>query len=154
MAQQFYHPVGVKPNMRIIVLAGASHVGKTTTLNKLAKYILSQRGWKGGPNPPASVAKDEKYVLYNTRGIKVGISTEGDTSKCIHDGFSHFVANKCDVCFIASKTSGCSVAQVEIESYPLAPMYVFLHNEHVRNYRTRNRSHIQANVVSQLYSLI
>ena len=139
----------------VFVLSGASRQGKSTTLNKLADYVVSQSGWSHlvGPNPPLVGSHDYKYVFENKkRGIKVGISTAGDGAKQIKDGFSHFRANGCNVCFIASKTSGIAIRHIEQECLKdgIVPQYQFLHGE----YTSRNQSKVQSDIVDQLFKMI
>ena len=142
---------------RVFVLSGASRHGKSTTLNKLADYVASQSGWAQlvGPNPPLVGSSDYKYVFENRQlGIKVGISTAGDGAKQIKAGFSHFRTNGCNVCFMASKTSGMAIRCIEQECFNdnIVPQYQFLHGEYSPNWRDQNK--LQADVVTQLFRMI
>ena len=144
---------------RVFVLSGASQKGKSTTLNKLASHMAFQVGLPRtvGPNPPSQGTnrhRDAQYVFVdNQNGIKIGISTAGDDAKQIKNGFSHFRKHGCDVCFIASKTSGDSIRQIERECHNiLIPQYQFLPCEYGKGKRTRNQ--VQSDVVAQLYGMI
>ena len=143
------------PNARVYVLSGASHQGKSTTLNKLADELNSASGWRltKGPNTPFQGRRDTQYIFDDTRkSIKVGISTAGDDEDQITKGFKFFRANKCDVCFIASKTSGASIIAIETEcnNDGIIPQYHFL----IGNYGPRTRNKVQDDVVKQLINLI
>ena len=117
--------------------------------------MVSQSGWNLviGPNPPFIGSSDHKYVFENKqRGVKVGISTAGDAAKQIKDGFSHFKTYGCNVCFIASKTSGEAIRCIEQECFnaSIVPQYQFLPGE----YTLRNQNKVQADVVAQLFKTI
>lgn len=139
---------------RVFVLSASSNQGKTTTLNKLAVFLANQTGWRqtDGPNPPLQGAVDSQYVFERKDGLRVGISTAGDGPSQIIGGFTYFNQYKCDVCFIASKSWGASIKQIEIEcaSVPVVPQYQYLPGE----YNKRVRNQVQADVVQQLFNMI
>ena len=143
-----------KTFMRVYVLSAPSHQGKSTTLNKLADFLNKQTGWRQtyGPNPPLQGGADSQYAFERQDGLKVGISTAGDGARQIIDGFKYFVQNKSGVCFIASKSWGASIRQIEEECANLSvvPQYQYLSCEY--NKRTRNQ--VQADIVHQLYKMI
>jgi hypothetical protein len=91
-------------------------------------------------------------VFKRRDGLKIGISTAGDGPWQITNGFSYFAQHKCEVCFIASKSWGASIKQIEIECAVLSvtPQYQYLPSEY--NKRTRNQ--VQADIVHQLYKMI
>ena len=140
--------------LRVYVLSGASNRGKTTTLNKLAEALDSDLNWHKilGPNPKGRGKHDAQYVFEDKVGRRVGVSTAGDGSKQIGNGFLTFVTNGCAIGFIACKTSGGSVKQVETECGKLlvVPQYQFL----PCGYRVRTRNKVQADVVDQLLKMI
>ncbi len=139
---------------KVFILSASSNQGKTTALNKLAASLNRQTGWRqtDGPNPPLQGASDSQYVFERQDGLKVGISTAGDGPTQITNGFTYFVHHKCDVCFIASKSWGASIKQIEIEcaTISVVPQYQYLPGEH--NKRVRNQ--VQADVVQQLFKMI
>lgn len=139
---------------KVFVLSASSNQGKTTTLNKLASFLANQVGWRqtDGPNPPLQGAADSQYVFERQDGLKIGISTAGDGPRQISNGFTYFARHKCDVCFVASKSWGASIKQIEIEcaTISVVPQYQYLPGEH--NKRVRNQ--VQADVVQQLFKMI
>lgn len=145
--------------MKIYVLSGSSNSGKTNTLHTLALLLNSKpakyRFLAGvsAPLPPAlPVGVDQQYIFEKAgTSIKIGISTGGDTADVIDNGFDYFVQNGCDIGFIASKSIGASINQIEIRSSPnITPMYLWL----VSSTSTRNQNQIQTDVAQQLESMI
>ena len=139
---------------KVFVLSASSHQGKTTTLNRLSAYLNIQPGWQqiDGPNPPLTGGTDAQYVFEHNDGKRVGISTAGDGAWQITNGFQYFAQHKCDTCFIASKSWGSSVQQIEVECAALhvIPQYQFLLGE----YSVRARTQVQLDIVAQLYGMI
>ncbi|MBR4613559.1 MAG: hypothetical protein IKO40_12685 [Kiritimatiellae bacterium] len=127
------------PNLtgkRIIVLAGTSNSGKTSTLNELAALFQRNPGFTpiGGPNPALSGWTDTKYLFswnHGVRTVTIGISTAGDTPDAIDDGFNYFNTHNCDIGFIAAKSKWSSVDRIEHICQPLGikPRYLFLMTE-------------------------
>lgn len=141
---------------RVYVLSGASNAGKTSTLNLLAKMLDNDKarfsrigtwklkmGWHDGK----CVFKEK------SSGRRIGIVTAGDGGRQIIDGFTFLSQNRCEVCFVASKTSGVSVETIEsqyVKTCKIIPRYRFLINE----YAARSPRTIWRDVARQLFSEI
>lgn len=145
--------------MKIYVLSGASEAGKTNTLHTLALLLNSMpakyRFLTGvsAPLPQAlPISFDQQYVFEQVgTGRKIGISTGGDTASVIDNGFDFFVQNGCDVGFIASKSIGASIDQIEKRSFPcIIPMYFWL----ISSTTKRTQTQIQTDVAQQLELMI
>lgn len=148
--------------LEVYVLAGASNAGKTTTLNHLAWLVANSKPHPsnlGGTVPQAFGAngnqQDAQYcfsVQIGGKTIVVGISTKGDRGKEIKDGFTFFDSYNCDICFIASKTSGSSVKEVEKQAQKrgIVPKYCYLINEHCQ----RNQTAVEQNTAEFLHSFV
>ena len=142
---------------RVYVLSGASNAGKTSTLNLLAKMLDNDKvrfSRSVGTRKPKTDWHDGKYVFVeNSSGRRIGIVTAGDGGRQIIDGFSYLSNNQCEVCFIASKTSGVSVEMIElqyVQTYKIIPQYRFLINE----YAVRSPRTIWRDVAKQLFAEI
>ena len=122
--------------MKVYVLAGSSHVGKTNTLHRLAILMNSMQGTYRRDTtvsaaPPSKIPYDaDRQYLFEelTTGRKIGISTAGDADGAIDSAFDFFVDNKCDVGFVASKSHGCSIDEIEARSFKIhvVPVYFWL----------------------------
>lgn len=133
------------PRYIVYVLSGASNAGKTTTLNHLAWLVGKLPGAEklDGPNPvdaTTGMTGDAQYCFRIPVGenrLVIGISTGGDTDWAISNGFDYFDKRYCEMCFIASKTCGCSVRAVESEAKQrgIIPRFCYLINE--RNCRSQ-----------------
>jgi len=121
---------------KVYVLSGSSHVGKTNTLHRLAilmdgmqaKY---RRDTTVSAVPPSTIPfnADRQYLFEElSTGRKIGISTAGDDRRAINGAFNFFATNNCDVGFVASKSSGCSIDEIEIRSFKIhiTPVYFWL----------------------------
>ena len=119
----------------LYVLVGASHAGKTTTLNGLA-YRLAQMPTRrlDGALPQSRDYSENQYcfeVTIFSRVCRVGISTAGDNADKIEAAFSYFSSWECDIGFVASKTSGDSIDAIEKKAklFQISPQYHFLRHE-------------------------
>ena len=121
---------------KVYVLSGSSNVGKTNTLHRLAilmdgmqaKY---RRDTTVSAVPPSTIPfnADRQYLFEElSTGRKIGISTAGDDRRAINGAFNFFATNNCDVGFVASKSSGCSIDEIEVRSFKIhiAPVYFWL----------------------------
>ena len=146
---------------KIYVLSGSSHVGKTNTLHRLAilmdgmqaKY---RRDTTVSAVPPSTIPfnADRQYLFEElATGRKIGISTAGDNRGAINGAFNFFASNNCDVGFVASKSSGCSIDEIEIRSFKIhiTPVYFWL--IWTLN-RSRSRDQIQIDTARILESVI
>lgn len=138
---------------RVYVLSGASRSGKTSSLNVLAKIFDNDktRFSRYGAWVLKTGFHDGKYVFVElASGRRIGIVTAGDGAQQIIEGLSFLVSNQCDICFIASKTSGVSVREIEnqyVKTLHIIPQYRFLINEH----SVRGPSIVWNDVARQLF---
>lgn len=144
---------------RIYVLSASGGCGKTTTLNHLAHYLYTLPArYRIGAGVPIPIAPpyhlDGQYWFDSVVNPpeRVGICTAGDTSSVIKDGFRYFSKNSCSVCFIASRSWGQSVREIESQSATIGvtPQYLYLPTEH----SVRTQSVVQGAVAQFLESLI
>ena len=133
---------------KVYVLSGSSHVGKTNTLHRLAilmdgmqaKY---RRDTTVSAVPPSTIPfnADRQYLFEElATGRKIGISTAGDDQKAVDGAFDFFAKNNCDVGFVASKSSGRSIDEIEFRSQAIhvTPVY-FWFTWAVNGSRSRNQ---------------
>lgn len=121
---------------KLYVLSGSSHVGKTNTLHCLAILMNSmQKKYKLdvaiSDVPPSTTPfdGDRQYAFEElATGRKIGISTAGDNPAAIDSAFGYFAKNNCDVGFVASKSYGCSIDEIEDRSFKIhvTPVYLWL----------------------------
>ena len=122
--------------MKVYVLSGFSHVGKTNTLHRLA-ILMNGMQWKYRRDttisavPPSKIPfdADKQYAFDElATGRKIGISTAGDNREAIDGAFDFFAKNKCDIGFVASKSYGCSIDEIEARSHAahVTPVYFWL----------------------------
>ena len=144
--------------MKIYVLSASADSGKTTTLNHLAYYLhsLAPRYMLGRrvavpPLPPSFVDCQYYFTATKHRTFRVGISTSGDNPGAIASGFGYFAQNNCDVGFIASRTFGKTVDELENQCRKIGatPQYCYLPFPSVTS-----RGAIQLRTVCFLESLI
>ena len=137
--------------MKVYVLSGFSHVGKTNTLHRLA-ILMNGMQWKYRRDttisavPPSKIPfdADKQYAFDElATGRKIGISTAGDNREAIDGAFDFFARNKCDVGFVASKSYGCSIDEIETRSHAIhvTPVYFWL-IWNVNGSRSRNQVQI------------
>ncbi len=146
--------------MRIYVLSASAHSGKTITLNALAHLLDTMKPkyaiGPGCPIPPvAPNSTDGQYWFDTVRGgrkVRVGIYTAGDSDQIIRKAFGFFNRNACDVCFVASRTWGLTIDEIERQAQLLntTPRYLYL----IVSTVVRTRSAIQADAVQFMESLI
>ena len=137
--------------MRVYVLSGSSHVGKTNTLHRLAILMNSmQKKYKLdvaiSAVPPSKIPfdGDRQYVFEELATCrKIGISTAGDNPEAIDSAFDYFAKNNCDVGFVASKSHGGSIDEIEARSFMIhvTPVY-FWFTWAVNGSRSRNQVQI------------
>ena len=137
--------------MKVYVLSGSSHVGKTNTLHRLA-ILMNGMQWKYRRDtaisavPPSKIPfdADKQYAFDElATGRKIGISTAGDNREAIDGAFDFFARNKCDIGFVASKSYGCSIDEIETRSHAIhvTPVYFWL-IWNVNGSRSRNQVQI------------
>lgn len=147
--------------MKVCVLSGSSHVGKTNTLHRLA-ILMNSMQKKYKLDAAISAVPPSKIPFYGDRqyafdelatGRKIGISTAGDNQEAIDSAFDFFAKNNCDVGFVASKSHGCSVDEIERRSRALhvTPVY-FWFIWSVNGKRSRNQ--IQVDTAQILEAVI
>ena len=122
--------------MRVYVLSGSSNVGKTNTLHRLAILMDSLKGKYKldtaiSAIPPTRIPLDgDRQYLFEelATGRKIGISTAGDNRGAINGAFNFFATNNCDVGFVASKSYGGSIDEIEAQSFKIhvVPVYFWL----------------------------
>ena len=146
---------------KVYVLSGSSHVGKTNTLHRLAilmdgmqaKY---RRDTTVSAVPPSTIPfnADRQYLFEElSTGRKIGISTAGDNRRAIDDAFNFFATNNCDVGFVASKSSGCSIDEIEIRSHAIHVIPVYFWFTWVVN-GIRSQSQVQIDTAQILEAVI
>lgn len=139
--------------MKVYVLSGSSHVGKTNTLHRLA-ILMNGMQWKYRRDtaisavPPSKIPfdADKQYAFDElATGRKIGISTAGDNREAIDGAFDFFAKNKCDIGFVASKSYGCSIDEIETRSHAIhvTPVYFWL-IWNVNGSRSRNQVQIDS----------
>ena len=137
--------------MRVYVLSGSSHVGKTNTLHRLAilmnsmqkKYKLDA-GVSAAPPSKIPFDGDRQYIFEElAMGRRIGISTAGDNPEAIDSAFEFFAKNNCDVGYVASKSYGGSIDEIESRSFKIhvTPVYFWLIWT-VKGSRSRNQVQI------------
>ena len=87
---------------------------------------------------------DRQYAFEElATGRKIGISTAGDDQKAIDGASDFFAQNNCDVGFVASKSSGRSIDEIEARSQAIrvTPVY-FWFTWAVNGSRSRNQVQI------------
>jgi GTPase SAR1 family protein len=90
---------------RLIILKGASNVGKTSTLDALIKKLLSKDAYLILSEKREDITS---FVICGLEGHKVGIITFGDPTSepdmegCLQQCNEH----QCDIIFAASRTRG------------------------------------------------
>lgn len=147
--------------MKVYVLSGSSNVGKTNILHRLAILMNGLQG-KYRRNaavsaiPPSRIPfhADRQYLFEElATGRKIGISTAGDDWEAIDGAFDFFAKNNCDVGFVASKSSGRSIDEIEIRSQAIhvTPVY-FWFTWAVNGSRSRNQ--VQLDTAQILESVI
>jgi len=146
--------------MRVYVLSASADSGKTTTLNTLAYYLysLAPRYVLGNgcnlPPPPHSNIDNQYWfdTVQAGKKVRVGIFTSGDTAGIIDNAFSYFASNNCDVCFMASRTYGYTVDEIEKKAHAIGvtPHYMHL----ISSVCCRTQSAIQHDVAVFLESLV
>ena len=137
--------------MKVYVVSGSSNVGKTNTLHRLAILMNNmQKKYKLdvaiGAVPPSKMPfdGDRQYAFDElATGRKIGISTAGDNREAIDGAFDFFARNKCDIGFVASKSYGCSIDEIETRSHAIhvTPVYFWL-IWNVNGSRSRNQVQI------------
>ena len=145
--------------MKVYVLSGSSHAGNTNTLHRLAILMNNMSGkYKldaAGAVPPAKIPfdADRQYVFKElATGCMIGISTAGDNRMAIDNAFDFFAKNNCVIGFLASKSSGRSVDEIEIRSHAInvSPVYFWL----ILSGVSRNKDQIQQSIVRNLEAMI
>ncbi len=147
--------------MKVYVLSGSSNVGKTNTLHRLA-ILMNGMQWKYRRDtaisavPPSKIPfdADKQYAFDElATGRKIGISTAGDNREAIDGAFDFFAMNKCDIGFVASKSYGCSIDEIETRSHAIhvTPVYFWL----IWNVNgSRSRNQIQTDTAQILEAVI
>jgi hypothetical protein len=86
--------------MKIIMLKGKSHCGKTTTLGMVYKKIIAHGGMSTNKVKLGGDRNDfSDIVIYNN--LKIAFYTMGDYSKCIIDAMTRYDKDEVDVFFCA-----------------------------------------------------
>lgn len=146
--------------MKICVLSGSSQSGKTNTLHTLAlllnsmpsKYVFNAASSDALPTA-LPVSYDGQYLFEEAAtGRKIGISTGGDTEEVIDSAFNFFSQSSCDIGFVASKSYGATVDQIEVRANNIGvvPQYLLL----IWSKAVRGKSQIQNDIASQLEMMI
>lgn len=90
---------------RLIILKGASNIGKTSTLDTLIKKLLAKDAYLILPEKREDITS---FVICGLEGHNVGIITFGDPTSepdvegCLQQCKEH----QCDIIFAASRTRG------------------------------------------------
>ena len=87
---------------KIIALRGKGGSGKTTTINLLPS-ILNNHGYSQVENMYQSHGADF-LDIFEKNGIKVGITSSGDSFDLVKDRLDDLVKESCDVCICACRT--------------------------------------------------
>ena len=101
--------------MKIIALQGKSNIGKTTTLKQMILTIVNNDFFnledcynKEKIIRRCNMDKGDVMCVFDCNGVKIGITTRGDTSGCLgEDYLKHF--RNCDIVVCAVHTYGGTV---------------------------------------------
>lgn len=88
---------------KIIALQGAGSSGKTTTI-RLLPDILKKNGYSQVPGALINHGKKDFSDIFVNGTKKVGITSQGDNHKTVHDKLTRLVNAGCDVCVCACRT--------------------------------------------------
>lgn len=90
---------------RLIILKGASNVGKTSTLDSLIRKLLAKGAHLIHPERRTDITS---FVICEFEGHRVGIITFGDPSSepDVEGCLQQCIEQKCDIIFAASRTRG------------------------------------------------
>ncbi len=109
----FYFMGGIE--LKIIALQGKSNCGKTTTLKMLIKKILINDEFKLDSNYTESKVfskcnsnTGDFKCVFICDGIKIGITTRGDTKEALEKDFKKYF-NDCQIVICAVHTHGKTV---------------------------------------------
>lgn len=95
---------------KIIALMGRASSGKTTTIHKLPALLLAS----GYEQLPGNFKKHgtDFIDIYTKDGLKLGITSSGDTYKIVNERLTILVSAKCDIIICACRTSGGTHAAI------------------------------------------
>lgn len=88
---------------RIIALQGKGSSGKTTTI-KLLPAILEENGYTPVPGKYRSYGSDFRDI-FEKSGVRIGLTSSGDTYDLVTTRLKELVADCCDICVCACRTS-------------------------------------------------
>ena len=90
--------------MKIIILYGKQHCGKTTTLRKLKNILL-----KNGASETI-IRDDTDFVsVFNYKNKTIGVCSGGDSEEIINENFTKVEKYSCDIIVCTSRTKGATV---------------------------------------------
>jgi hypothetical protein len=97
---------------RIYVLWGRQSVGKTRTLNLIAREIERQFGVTSDPPLNPAINRDI-HIVIAIGTLKIGITSAGDPGTNVAGRLNDLIGRGCAIIFCSSRTKGVSVTDVE-----------------------------------------
>ena len=100
----------------LIILAGKSSTGKSTTLVDLGELLRSEASSSFYEHKNQSNSHDRQIVVCYKRA-DVGIGTAGDTNNLADENIAFFLWQKCRIGILAANTSGKDKVDAHIEKW-------------------------------------
>ena len=97
---------------RIYVLWGRQGVGKTRTLNLIAREIERQFGVTSDPPLDVLLTRDIQVVI-TIGGLRIGITSAGDPGTNVAGRLNDLINRGCAIIFCSTRTKGETVTDVE-----------------------------------------
>lgn len=92
----------------IIAVSGTADVGKSMTLTRLGRQLLTNGGITIEDLTP-----NEYRAVFEYAGATVGVQTYGDSDQVVREGLDIFLEEKCQVIAMACKRYGATALRIE-----------------------------------------
>lgn len=96
---------------KIITVKGKANVGKTTSIKKTYKWIISNYPYK--TISPNTWGEDDIKTIIEVDGFKIGICSAGDEGSSVKEYMNEFEQTKCDIIICACRTKGKTFQTIE-----------------------------------------